>query len=67
VVEHLLHEGHELSVLMGMSVKQMWLFSQLATDRKKTELAAEAGAVRVAFHADKKQYVKFLEELDDDG
>lgn len=67
MVEYLLHEGHSLTDLMGMTYKQMVLFTELATDRRKTELAADASAVRIAFHADKKQYAKFLDELDDDG
>jgi hypothetical protein len=52
---------------MGMTYKQMVLFAELASDRRKTELAAEASVVRIAFHADKKQYAKFLDELNDDG
>jgi hypothetical protein len=66
-VESLLHSGHRLETLMGMTYKQMVLFSELATDRRKMELAAEASAMRIAYHADKKQYVKFLEELNEDG
>ena len=52
---------------MGMTVKQLVLFSQLAAERNRTVMVTKASALRVAFHADKKQYNQFLEELNDDG
>lgn len=67
MVEYLLHAGHDLNTLMGMTYKQMTLFAELAADRRVTELAAEASLVRIAFHADKKQYEKFIDGLNDDG
>lgn len=67
LIEYLIHEGHDLATLMGMSVKQMVMFSKLAADRRAQEVASEASIVRIAYHADKKQYMRFLEELNDDG
>lgn len=53
--------------MMGMSVKQLVAFSKLAADRNMLDVASRASVVRIAYHADKKQYMKFLDELNEDG
>lgn len=67
MVEYLIHEGHHLSTLLGLSVKQLDAFARLAADRRRDQVAQDAGIMRVAYHADQKMYKKFLEELDKDG
>ena len=67
VVEFLIHEGHDLKTMLGMTVKQLMLFSKLAADRNLLDVATQASATRIAYHADKNQYAKFLDELKEDG
>lgn len=67
LIEFLIHEGHDLTTMMGMSVKQLVAFSKLAADRNMLDVASRASVVRIAYHADKKQYMKFLDELNEDG
>ena len=67
LIEYLIHQGHTLDSLLGMSVKQLDAFAKLAADRTKDKLVQDTGSLRVAYHADKKQYMQFLEELEKNG
>ena len=63
----LLSKGHGLKEVLSYSVRQLMSLVTLEFRRETEWVQADMAMTRIAFHADKDQYHKFISELKDGG
>ena len=62
----LLTSGHPLSAIWSYTLTQVFGFVELASDVRRRQLGELSIAVRMAHHAEGKDYTKFLRSLEHD-
>jgi len=57
--------GHVLSEIKRYTVRQVFCFVDLVSEAKKADMLMMLNSMRTAFHANREQFSKVLDELDD--
>ncbi|TXH43940.1 MAG: hypothetical protein E6Q97_33425 [Desulfurellales bacterium] len=65
-MSYLLSVGHPLEHVWGYTIQQVFSFLTLAVSVRKERIAELSMAVRMAHHAEGKDYTQFLRSLEHD-